>query len=150
MKLFKGLSKTTKLIFTIVGATVIVGVCIGVWYLVKPHEHSYKDIVTPPTCIEKGFTTHTCECGDSYVDSYVRRTEHSRVVDKPVEPTCTQTCLSEGEHCSYCNRILIEQKIIKAKGHTYINWIEIDAPTCMVNGRESSVCSVCEDRKSVV
>lgn len=34
--------------------------------------HDYKDVVTPPTMTEQGYTTHTCgTCGDSYVDSYV-------------------------------------------------------------------------------
>ncbi|MBQ5671022.1 MAG: hypothetical protein IIV43_01545, partial [Oscillospiraceae bacterium] len=34
-------------------------------------DHSYTAVVTPPTCTDKGFTTHTCTiCGDSYVDSY--------------------------------------------------------------------------------
>ena len=36
---------------------------------VKPHE--YTSVVTEPTCVDGGYTTHTCECGDSYVDSYV-------------------------------------------------------------------------------
>ena len=30
------------------------------------HTHSYTAIVTPPTCTEKGYTTYTCECGDTY------------------------------------------------------------------------------------
>lgn len=34
------------------------------------HEHSYTDVVTAPTCTQKGYTTHTCSCGDSYVDTY--------------------------------------------------------------------------------
>jgi len=34
--------------------------------------HSYKAVVTPPTCLEVGFTTHTCSlCGDSYTDTEV-------------------------------------------------------------------------------
>ena len=32
-----------------------------------PHEHKYQAEVTEPTCTEPGFTTYTCECGDSYV-----------------------------------------------------------------------------------
>ena len=32
-----------------------------------PHEHSYTAVVTEPTCTEGGYTTYTCECGDSYV-----------------------------------------------------------------------------------
>ena len=31
------------------------------------HEHSYAADVTDPTCTEGGYTTYTCECGDSYV-----------------------------------------------------------------------------------
>ena len=40
------------------------------------HVHSYKAVVTNPTCLLQGYTTHTCECGDSYVDSYVEQTGH--------------------------------------------------------------------------
>lgn len=40
-------------------------------------EHSYKAVVTAPTCTAKGYTTHTCtKCGDSYKDSYVRALGH--------------------------------------------------------------------------
>ncbi len=31
------------------------------------HEHRYEAVVTAPTCTEGGYTTYTCECGDSYV-----------------------------------------------------------------------------------
>ena len=35
------------------------------------HVHNHATVVTPPTCEEKGYTTYTCECGDSYVADYV-------------------------------------------------------------------------------
>ena len=35
----------------------------------EEHVHAYTDVVTAPTCTEAGYTTHTCACGDSYVDS---------------------------------------------------------------------------------
>ena len=41
------------------------------------HEHSYTSAVTEPTCTEKGYTTHTCACGDSYKDSYVNALGHN-------------------------------------------------------------------------
>ena len=41
-----------------------------------PHIHSYQVVVTAPTCTEKGFTTHTCECGDSYIDTYIDALGH--------------------------------------------------------------------------
>ncbi len=34
---------------------------------VWPHSHSYEATVTAPTCTEKGYTTYTCPCGDSYI-----------------------------------------------------------------------------------
>ena len=43
---------------------------------VEAHEHSYTAVVTPPTCTEKGYTTHTCACGDSYVDTYTDALGH--------------------------------------------------------------------------
>ena len=39
--------------------------------------HTYKITVTVPTCTEQGYTTHTCSCGNSYVDDYVSETGHS-------------------------------------------------------------------------
>ncbi len=42
------------------------------------HVHTYEDSVVAPTCAEQGYTTHTCECGDSYIDGYVDATgEHT-------------------------------------------------------------------------
>ena len=41
-----------------------------------PHEHSYTAVVTEPTCTEGGYTTYTCECGDSYVDDYTDALGH--------------------------------------------------------------------------
>ena len=34
------------------------------------HIHSYNAVVTEPTSNTRGYTTYTCECGDSYVDNY--------------------------------------------------------------------------------
>ena len=59
---------------------------------VEAHEHSYTAVVTPPTCTEKGYTTHTCSCGDSYVDTYVDALGHSWDSGKVTkQPTATET-----------------------------------------------------------
>ena len=52
-----------------VSATVRVSVAEG--------EHTYESTVTAPTCTEQGYTTYTCTCGDSYVDSYTDALGHS-------------------------------------------------------------------------
>ena len=43
------------------------------------HTHSYEAAVTAPTCTEGGFTTYTCECGDSYVADEVDALGHDYV-----------------------------------------------------------------------
>ena len=59
---------------------------------VEAHEHSYTAVVTAPTCTEKGYTTHTCACGDSYVDTYVDALGHAWDNGKVTkEPTATET-----------------------------------------------------------
>ena len=41
------------------------------------HTHSYTKKVTSPTCTQKGYTTYTCDCGDSYVEDEVAALGHS-------------------------------------------------------------------------
>ena len=41
------------------------------------HEHSYKSEITFPTCSSEGYTTHTCSCGDYYVDAYKDILDHN-------------------------------------------------------------------------
>lgn len=68
---------------------------------------------------------------------------HTEAVDKAVEPTCTETGLTEGKHCSVCNAVLVEQEVVPAKGHTEVVDKAV-APTCTETGlTEGKHCSVC-------
>ncbi len=51
----------------------------------EAHIHSYEAVVTEPTCTEPGYTTHTCACGDSYVDEHTDPLGHDYV-----DGTCTR------------------------------------------------------------
>ena len=86
------------------------------------HEHSYTETVTPPTCTSQGFTTHTCECGDSYVDSYVPA-GHTMSPHAAKAPTCTESGISKGSHCVECGYVLVEQEELASSGHNYIEGI---------------------------
>ena len=64
----------------------------NIHYNYVSHTHSYKAVVTAPTCTAKGYTTHTCACGDSYVDTYVNALGHAWDNGKVTkEPTATET-----------------------------------------------------------
>ncbi len=111
----------------------------------KPHTHEYTKAVTAPTCTEKGYTTYTCTCGDSYVDDYTDALGHTEVVDAKVEPTCTESGLTEGKHCSVCNTVLVKQEAVPAKGHTEVIDPKVE-PTCTEKGKTAGKhCSVCNE-----
>ncbi len=116
------------------------------------HIHEYNQVVIPPTCTEQGYTTYTCECGDTYIADYVDELGHTEKIIPAVAPTCTGTGLTEGAKCSVCGETLTEQKELLANGHTPANAVEENyvAPTCTENGSKYVVvyCSVCDEEIS--
>ncbi len=45
---------------------------------VVAHEHNYETVVTDPTCIKAGYSTHTCSiCGDEIIDTPVDALGHT-------------------------------------------------------------------------
>ena len=70
---------------------------------VYPHTHAYTETVTAPTCTEKGYTTYTCECGDSYVDNYVDATGHSFGDWYVTKEATTEAEGQERRDCAACD-----------------------------------------------
>ena len=74
------------------------------WTPYTPSEHIYYSVVTAPTCIDDGYTTHTCTlCGHSYTDGYQPADGHrydDGVVTAPgcgTEGYTTYTCTACGD-----------------------------------------------------
>lgn len=57
---------------------------------------------------------------------------HTEAVDKAVEPTCTETGLTEGKHCSVCSAVLVEQKVVPALGFTVSGSVDGATDNAMV------------------
>ena len=104
-----------------------------------PHKHSYKDIVTAPTCTEKGYTTHTCACGDSYVDAYTDALGHAWDNGKVTkEPTETETGVKTFT-CTRCGETKTE--VIPPLSHKHSYNAVVTAPTCTEKGYTTHTCA---------
>ena len=106
-----------------------------------PHIHSYQAVVTAPTCKEQGYTTHTCECSDSYVDTYVDALGHDY---GEWAQTKAPTCTEKGEEKRTCSRCdAFETREIDATGHTEVIDTAIPA-TCTETGLAGGKhCDLC-------
>ena len=104
----------------------------------KNHEHNYTATVTAPTCTEKGYTTYTCDCGESYIGDYVDELGHdyNAVV---TDPTCTEQGYTTYT-CSRCNDSY-KNTYTDALGHNFGEWVETMAPTCTEKGEKQRICS---------
>ena len=103
----------------------------------KAHTHSYTEKVTAPTCTARGYTTHTCACGDSYIDSYTNPLGHSYGEwNQTKAPTCTEKG-SETRTCTRCNAS--EARDVASLGHNHN--AAVTAPTCTARGYTTYTCS---------
>ena len=104
-----------------------------------PHTHYYTATVTAPTCTAKGYTTHTCACGNSYVDTYTDALGHAwdngKVTKQPTETetgTKTFTCTRCGE---------TKTEIIPKLTHEHSYKAVVTAPTCTEKGYTTHTCA---------
>ncbi len=107
--------------------------------------HDYDAVVTDPTCEADGYTTYTCACGDSYVetdtDSKLGHT-YGDLVAK-VDETCTNDGKEAHYECSVCHKFfdaekneVAEDSLVIAGGHKYV-------------GTECSECHAIKENKAV-
>ena len=81
----------------------------------------------------------SCGTPDKDTDTSTQTTEktdntepehkHIKEIIPAVAPTCTETGLAEGEKCSECGEVLVEQETLNKTLHTYV-----DSYTCTVCG----------------
>lgn len=60
---------------------------------------------------------------------------HTEVVDPAVAATCETAGKTEGKHCSVCKKVLVAQKEVPAKGHTYGTLVAEVPATCEATGK---------------
>ena len=105
------MKKTKKFL---VGLLCVLSVCVFAG-CEEEHVHSYTDEVTAPTCTEKGYTTHTCSCGDTVVDTYVDELGHDF---KEYVSDNNATYDSDGTKTATCERENCEEKDTVTEANT--------------------------------
>lgn len=106
----------------------------------EEHVHNHISDVHPTTCTEDGYTTYTCECGDTYTVEGDAATGHA-YAEKVVAPTCTEAGYTD-HTCGNCGDNYKTDEVAAA-GHKY------SEGTCSVCGGEDPDWHV-HDYKDVV
>ena len=94
-----------------------------------PHTFGEWSIIKEATCTVKGEQERSCSCGEKEKQS-VDMSEHIEVIDKAVAPTCTKAGLTEGKHCSVCNKIIAKQEEVPIIAHTYDDKYDENCNAC--------------------
>ena len=114
----------------------------------KTHSWDSGKITIQATCTETGEKTYTCQACRATKTETVPAVGHTVVIDSAVAATCESAGKTEGRHCSVCDKVLIEQKTVKATGH---NWDEgkiTQEATCEKSGVKTYTCKTCKKTKT--
>lgn len=111
-------------------------------------EHSFGDWkpTKQATCKEEGKQIRICsKCSHTEEETIQKSEIHTPLTDAAVAATCKDTGLTEGSHCSVCDKVLVAQTIVpKTEDHTPVTDAAVPA-TCKNTGlTEGSHCSVCD------
>lgn len=122
-----------------------------------------------PTCIDDGTEFRECKCGKNETRTVEKTNVHDVVTDSAIAPTCINPGRTEGQHCSICEKVIVDSIELPPAGHKYDDRYDADCnicgfkrppdcrhentivkpglePTCISAGyTEETVCTNCEE-----
>lgn len=98
------------------------------------HRYTHSSVVTAPTCTEQGYTTYTCECGETYIE-YIDAIGHNYT--KEITTPATHTTTGVMTYTCHCGDTYTET-IEKLAEHNYES--VVTAPTCTEQGYTTYTC----------
>ena len=96
-----------------------------------------KKVILTLICCTLAFVLFSCDEQSSETPDESQHI-HTVVTDVAVAPTCTETGLTEGKHCSVCNDIIVAQTVVAKLNHDEENH-EAKEPTCTEGGWDAYV-----------
>ena len=113
-------------------------------------EHIFGDwyVSKAPTCKAVGEKRRNCTSCDLYETEMLDIVAHTEITDAAVAPTCTETGLTEGSHCSVCGDIIMAQKEVALIDHTWDSGKVTKEPALNVDGVKTYTCSGCGGTKT--
>ncbi|MCM1167947.1 MAG: hypothetical protein NC401_18335 [Ruminococcus sp.] len=113
------------------------------------------------TCTEKGNTAYWyCSACRKYFSDSAGKTEttldktviaakgHTEVTDAAKAPTCTETGLTEGKHCSVCDTVITAQTTVAATGHDWDDGVVTTPATEDSEGVKTFTCANCKETRT--
>ena len=83
-------------------------------------EHDFSDwSITPATCTEAGKKKRTCNTCGKRESKKIDALGHTEQNDEEILPTCAQSGLTAGKHCSACGLVIVKQETIPPLEHNY-------------------------------
>lgn len=106
------------------------------------HTHNYTESVVEPTCTERGYTLHTCDCGEEFKDGYKAALGHSY---SDFTVTEEATCVKGEVKTHECNRCGETETVTgNPLGHSFVNYVSDGNATCLTDGTHTAKCDRCE------
>ncbi len=101
-----------------------------------------------PGCVTTGSydnVVYCTVCGEelSRTTVTVSALGHTEVTDSAKAPTCTETGLTEGKHCSVCGETLVAQKVVDAHGHDFTHYEGKEPTQTEIGWKDYDVCNTC-------
>ncbi len=124
------------------------------------HELEYHSAVAP-ACETAGSSEYwSCAVCGKYFSDAEGKTEikenswvlealgHTEELLPAVEPTCTESGLTEGKKCPVCGTILVAQETVPATGHQWDDGVVTTEPTYEAPGEKTYTCTVCGETRT--
>ena len=104
------------------------------------HNYGAWTVTKNATCTSTGSRQHSCVCGETESET-IAKIGHTEVTDPSVDPTCTESGLTAGKHCSVCGYVITAQTAVPATGHSFGAWEIWWEASCTMDGCEGRGCN---------